>query len=105
MFYSKHFNIGRVYMTVGIKAAMENNEQFVQQIFDSLKRYCKMDWGELCEEDKQANDLALENPDDIYILGAYETCNGKIYIITNRVSEEVGKNQINATTVLFPEER
>ena len=31
-------------------------------------------WGNLDEEDKQANEDALGYSDDIYILGAYNTC-------------------------------
>lgn len=105
MFYSKYFNMGRVYMTNGINEAMRGNDQFTQEIFSSLKRFSGKDWGELCEEDKQMNEDSLDNPEDIYLLAAYQTCRGKIYIITNRVSEEVGKNQVNATTVMFPDER
>ena len=56
-------------------------------------------WG---NEDKQTNNDALNNPNDLYLLAAYETCKGKIYIITNRISENAGHN---ATTVCFPSER
>ena len=97
--------MGRVYMTNGINEAMRGNDQFTQEIFSSLKRFSGKDWGELCEEDKQMNENSLDNPEDIYLLAAYQTCRGKIYIITNRVSEEVGKNQVNATTVMFPDAR
>lgn len=54
------------------------------------------------EEDKQTNENALQYPDDLYLLAAYETCKGKIWIITNRISEIAGDN---ATTVCFPSER
>ena len=53
-------------------------------------------------EDKQTNEDALQYPDDLYLLGAYKTCKGKIYIITNRISETAGDN---ATTICFPDER
>ena len=48
------------------------------------------------------NEDALKYPDDLYLLAAYETCKGKIWIITNRISENAGDN---ATTVCFPSER
>ena len=53
---------------------------------------------------RKTNDIcqALQYPDDLYLLGAYKTCKGKIYIITNRISEKAGDN---ATTVCFPDER
>lgn len=39
---------------------------------------------------------------DLYVMGAYNTSKGRIWIITNRISEIAGDN---ATTVCFPEER
>jgi hypothetical protein len=45
---------------------------------------------------------ALKYPDDLYLLGDYETSKGKIYIITNRISEITGDNGI---TVCYPSER
>lgn len=52
-------------------------------------------------EDIQTNEESLKYPDDLYLLGAYQTCAGKIWIITN-ATETVG---MNVTTVLFPDER
>lgn len=54
------------------------------------------------EEDKQTNEDALQYPDDLYLLASYKTCKGKIYIITERISEYAGNN---ATTLCFPDER
>ena len=48
------------------------------------------------------NESALEYPDDLYLLGAYQTSLGKIWIITERISEVLGDN---GTTILFPSER
>ena len=51
---------------------------------------------------QKTNEEALNYPDDLYLLGAYDTSKGKIWIITNRISEKAGDN---ATTVCFPDER
>jgi len=102
MFKSKFFNMGRVVVTKGIDEAMRENQKFAMEVNLSLQRYAVKDWGNLDAEDKQTNDEALNYPDDLYILGAYQTSKGKIYIITNRISEKAGDN---ATTVCFPEER
>lgn len=56
------------------------------------------DWGCLDEENKQTNEDFLNNLDDLYLIAAYETCKGKIYIITNKISENAGNN---VTVVLF----
>lgn len=53
------------------------------------------DWGDLCDEDKQANEEALEAGERL--LSCYQIGGGKrIYIITER--------DRSVTTVLLPEE-
>lgn len=102
MFTSKYFNLGKVVCTSTLHNAMMENKQFSREVMSALQRYCNKDWGELDEEDKQVNEDALQYPDDLYLLAAYKTCRGKIYIITNRISENAGDN---ATTICFPDER
>ena len=102
MITSKFFNVGKVVVTRGIDAAMKENSNFTEEIYKSLQRYIVKDWGDLSENDKQVNEDALQYPDDLYLLAAYNTCKGKIYIITSRISESAGDN---ATTVCFPSER
>ena len=102
MFTSKYFNVGKVVCTATLNNAMSENKQFAREVVSAMERYCNKDWGDLDAEDKQTNEDALQYPDDLYLLGAYQTCKGKIWIITNRISEVAGDN---ATTVLFPAER
>ena len=102
MMTSKFFNIGKVVVTKSIDELMKENRKFAVEVTLSLQRYAVKDWGNLDAEDKQINDEALNYPDDLYLLGAYKTSKGKIYIITNRISEKAGDN---ATTVCFPDER
>ena len=102
MFESKYFNLGEVVCTATVGNNMLENKQFSREIRSALQRYVVKDWGDLDAEDKQMNEDALQYPDDLYILAVYKTCKGKIYIITNRISEEAGDN---ATTICFPDER
>ena len=103
MFTSKYFNLGKIVCTATLHNVMSENKQFASEVMSALQKYCNKDWGDLlCEEDKQINDDALQYPEDLYLLAAYKTCKGKIYIITNRISEKAGDN---ATTVCFPDER
>lgn len=102
MFISKYFNLGKVVCTATLNNAMSENKQFASEVMSALQKYCNKDWGDLCEEDKQINDDALQYPEDLYLLAAYKTCKGKIYIITERISENAGDN---ATTICFPDER
>lgn len=102
MFESKYFNLGKVVCTATVNNAMMENKHFAKDIFSAMERYCNKDWGDLDAEDKQINDDALNYPEDLYLLAAYKTCKGKIYIITNIISEMAGDN---ATTICFPSER
>lgn len=102
MFTSKYFNMGQVVVTQTINNAMMEDSIFSVEIIFALHNFSNKEWGALSEEDKLINEDALQYPDDLYLLGAYETTRGKIFIITNRASEKAGDN---VTTVLFPNER
>lgn len=102
MFTSKYFNVGKVVCTATLNNAMQENKQFAREVVSAMERYCNKDWGDLDAEDKQTNEDALQYSEDLYLLAAYKTCKGKIYIITERISENAGDN---ATTICFPDER
>lgn len=72
------------------------------EIILCLRRFAIKDWGIISAEDELTNEDALQYPDNLYLLVSYQTCKGKIWIITSRLSENQGEN---ATTVLFPDER
>lgn len=95
MFKSKYFEMGQVVVTHGISNVIRDSEKFSEQVFESLARHSNKDWGVLDEFDKSLNDEALENGVD-RLFSAYETCHGKIWIITEA--------DRSATTVLFPSE-
>jgi len=60
----------------------------------SLKRHANGDWGDLCQEDIEENELSLK--EGFRLLSAYQKGEKKIWIITEA--------DRSATTVLFPEE-
>lgn len=102
MYKSKYFNLGKVVVSYRVSQLLMGNNRFAREIDLSLRRFCIKDWGNISDEDKQINEEALQYPDDLYLLGAYQTSCGKIWIITNRATENPGEN---ITTVLFPDER
>lgn len=102
MITSKFFNMGQVVTTRTFNDLMAAEQKFAVEVTVALQRYAVKDWGNLDDEDKQTNEDALNYPDDLYVMGAYDTSKGKIWIITNRISEKAGEN---ATTVCFPDER
>lgn len=90
------FEIGELYMTHGIKRAMDNSRTFIFELLEILQRYCQADWSDMeYEEDKEANDEALATNED-RIFATYNTSEGKIYIITEW--------DRSYTTIMFPSE-
>jgi hypothetical protein len=91
------FSLGQIAATPG---ALEALQRAGQSATAFLHRHAQMDWGDLCEEDRQANDHALI--DGSRILSAYRTSlSEKIWIITE-ATDEAGRRA--ATTILLPAE-
>jgi hypothetical protein len=88
------FKKGTVVMTRGVSDAMEKSFEFFNDVLIALNRYSSCDWGDLCAEDKAANQEALEC--GYRLLGKYPTSEGPIYIITEW--------DRSVTTILFPDE-
>ena len=63
-------------------------------VFAALARHQAEDWGDVCDEDRQANDAALK--DGSRILSVYQFADTKFWIITEA--------DRSVTTVLLPED-
>jgi hypothetical protein len=84
------FPFGSVNATPGALEAITHDE-----ILAALCRHVQGDWGELDDEDKRANELALA--DGSRLLSIYHTASGvKFYVLTEA--------DRSLTTVLLPEE-
>ena len=92
----KKFDLGQVVMTQGVMSLIEKEPLLEIEIGSSLYSHCINEWGNLCEEDKKANDYAVEHGERI--LSAYEIGENKIkiWIITEW--------DRSYTTILLPEE-
>jgi len=60
-----------------------------------LARHARCDWGDMCQEDKEANNLALASGDG-QLFSSYVASTGKAWIITEA--------DRSVTTVLLPDE-
>ena len=86
------FALGRLVATPGALAVLEVNGKGCTEY---LERHIHGDWGDLCEDDQQANTEAVA--DDLRVLSAYRLPTGqKLWVITEW--------DRSATTVLLPEE-
>jgi hypothetical protein len=91
------FLLGQI---VATPAALEALEKVGQSATEFLQRHARGDWGDVCEEDRQANEQALI--DGSRLLSPYRTSLGvKLWIITEAVDDS-GKRV--ATTILLPSE-
>jgi hypothetical protein len=72
------FPLGQVVATPGALEALEANGQGCAEF---LERHVSGDWGDLCEEDKQSNEEAVEH--GLRILSAYKLPDGqRLWLIT-----------------------
>ena len=83
------FEVGMVVATPGV-----TNLFSPEYMLQCMARHMARDWGDLCDEDKHANDTALEHGSRL--LSAYEQDGHKLYIITEA--------DRSGTTFLLPEE-
>ena len=89
------FKLGSIVCTRGVFELMKKDFDFSEFVRVSLVRHSMGDWGDLCAEDRQANESALV--EGSRILSAYETDGQpKIWIITEA--------DRTSTCVLFPSE-
>ena len=54
------FKTGPVVSTIGVREIMLNSPEAADEIQRCLDRHRTGDWGDLCDEDKEMNDEALE---------------------------------------------
>jgi len=85
------FPLGEVVMTQGIVTLTKGH---ALQLFEYLAKHKAGDWGDLSDDDKAQNDLAVNSK--LRILSAYETPGGKIWIITEA--------DRSSTCILLPSE-
>ena len=85
------FSVGRIVSTPGVLEATTPVD-----VFGALVRHVQGDWGDVCDDDKRANDQALTT--GARLVSVYYTRLGvKFWIITNAEPRDF-------TTVLLPEE-
>lgn len=90
------FPLGRMMMTAGVNNKVAESTEFSKFVLESLGRHAIGDWGDMSQEDKAENELALK-AGNLRIFSAYEKPElPKIWIITEA--------DRSATTVLFPDE-
>lgn len=91
------FAKAKIYQTKAIaNAALD--EQFKTQVIIALGRFFNKDWGDLCEEDIQLNEEAIEYNGLVH--GAYDTSEARICII----AESQDGTEYDTITVLFPQD-
>lgn len=91
----REFELGKIVMTRSINEAISESATFSRFVVDSLIRYIQSDWGNMCSEDAEMNNLAVINNDD-RIVAKYNFKSNNIYIIT--------EYDRSVTTILFVDE-
>jgi hypothetical protein len=91
------FDLGPVVSTPGALEALQRNEITGITL---LARHANGDWGELCDQDKQTNEDALQ--DGSRIMSVYTLADGTtLWLITDA---EIDDQHHRQTTFLLPDE-
>ena len=94
----RQFDLGPIVATPGALELLGKNGSTG---LEYLVRHAKGDWGELCEEDRQANEAALQT--GARLLSSYVLPDGeKLWIITDAEIDDEHHRQ--ATTLLRPDD-
>jgi hypothetical protein len=92
------FDLGPIVATPGALEALQRNQMTGLEL---LARHCRGDWGDLDDEDKAANNAAIQT--GARLLSAYHLPDGtKIWLITDAEIDDQHHRQ--ATTFLLPDE-
>lgn len=89
------FHPGKVYVTRGVNDLISEDKDFAEHVFLMLNRHLAGDWGELCAEDKAANEVALKEGTRLFSAYKQEGL-PTLWIITEW--------DRSVTTLLFPDE-
>ena len=84
--------------TAGINQMISESEEFSASVVDALVRFIGRDWGNVCEEDWEANNKGADSLKEEgygFLLAAYESGSGNPFWIIK---------DPQAITVLFPDE-
>jgi hypothetical protein len=94
------FPMGQVVATSAIQSLMTSDLSFHTFVYTSLMRHEEGDWGEVCEEDYESNELALVSGRRLFSVyqctQSHSVHGDRIYIITEA--------HRSVTTVLWPRE-
>jgi hypothetical protein len=88
---ARRFELGRVFVTAGAEALLDRTGQDTESL---LRRHQSGDWGELGDDDRQANDDALRHGGRLF--SSYRIRGEKVWVITEA--------DRRSSTVLLPDE-
>jgi len=89
------FNPGLLVITRGVNDLMADEQEFAKHVQLSFMRHMAGDWGDVSDEDRVVNELALQEGDRLFSVYKRDGL-AKIWLITEW--------DRSVTTVLFPDE-
>lgn len=90
------FNLGITIMTKRVNYLIEGNPKLYEEIARCIAKHHNGDWGNLDEEDKMLNDMAIKDGGRIF--SSYEIGENKVKIWIITATDR------SYTTILLPEE-
>ena len=90
----------KLFITRRLNDTIADDELTAKAVYEACRRFAAGDWGELCQEDKQQNDIDLRDRDG-HVLGRYHTPTGDIYI---NLTFDEPSIQSDVATVMYCDE-
>ena len=87
---ARMFELGQILITPAAQCKIDS-----QDVMNALGRHISLDWGDVCAEDWEANQLALQEEDRLFSV-YHDSNKTKFWIITEA--------DRSATTILLPED-
>ena len=95
----------QLFCTRRINDDVAENEEMAKAVYNALQRFNNNDYGEIPQEDIEANNKDLADLDG-HILAKYPTPNGYIYINLqfNELINDDPEEYANAAMIMYPDE-
>jgi len=97
--FNRLFFLGELIVTDGADRVLYSDKP-KEDLLEILKRHVSGDWGEICLDEKDRNDKAIE--DGSRVLSAYTLSTGKQIIVLTEAEDKSGHRTI--TRILIPDE-
>lgn len=98
------FELGMIIVSHDVDLIIRQNFIFAQWVHSSLRRHAKGDWGEICAEDTQLNNLSVSGDESGRLMSVYDIPKDMAEFFSHEKLWIITEWDRSVTTLLFPSE-